>query len=588
VLQYFRKCSCGSNGRFTSFFGHTALQRLASSLAEDRATGRHSLISLRVPNKNLMNIQFTQTGDPWHDWGLCELYELLQRFCEWPDGSNIVVSQPGESGFTISGNVTPEQFGQTLHASLSAPERWNDLYPRFEEGRKISRCQPRTEKGRRIPDEKYEPKVSKAEWEAAGCKGKLPDAPRNCCQRIASVPMQPSKLAKVLRLEGGPESVECVAVDAAAFKEGVVTQNVNPLAGKYQGNQKVRGVGGDGYSRTSASFILVCLCASLSAWKPFVKDGDCIVYLPDDLPFSRALRLWKQLTTTGVLIHPDQPDKGNMYRNLPSQGDGEEAQLLMLLDALQSSLGLRTEGEGLFESDMLTLNNWLAIHFSSGTTVSVGAVHRIEIPGTVFPLLSSIPCPNYWKSETDVSFVRDCLIGLRMKISPIQNRIAHALFQTNRDNSWQSLATTAFFLYKNANQAGISSPSARHLLPHFHFHFAKELLTMTDEQLTSCRKIGELIGSAFSTDVTLISRLYNTARPDDLLSNLNLIGFRLFKASNGDADDRRGLWHVSPQEFRAVLDLAATSDWQAAAQTISIFASLTAFNKNLDKGKEGN
>lgn len=108
---------------------------------------------------------------------------------------------------------------------------------------------------------------------------------------------------------------------------------------------------------------------------------------------------------------------------------------------------------------------------------------------------------------------------------------------------------------------------------------------MTEDQLTACRKIGELTGGAFPKDVTLISRLHNTATPDDLRANLNLIGFRLFKASNGDDEDKRRMWHVSPQEFGTVLDMTNGGDWQAAAQTISIFASLTAFNKNLNTDK---
>lgn len=536
-----------------------------------------------------MHLQFIQTGDPWHDWGLCELYDVLQRFCDWPDGSDTIVSQPSEDGFTIQGELTADQFGQTIHAALSAPDRWNDLYPRFEEGQKIARCQPHTERGRRIPGEKYDPKVSQVEWEENGCKGKLPTVARNRCQRIASVPMTPGKLAELLRPEGGKEAIGQVASDAVRGEQGDVTQSANPVAAKHHSNGKVRGPSGANSAKPeTAAFLLSCFCTSVSARKPFVKNDDCVVYLPDDLPFPRAFRLWKQMTTGGMLIHPDQADKGDMYRNLPLRGDGEEAQLLILLDALQSSLGLKTEGEGLFESDIITLNNWIAIHFSSSTNVSVGAIHRIEVPGTVFPLLSPISCPDYWKNQSDVSFVRDCLTSIRLEISPVQSRIAHALFQTNKATAWQSLAATAFFLYKNVYQAGKSTRSAVRLLPHFYIHFAKELLTMTDEQLTSCRKIGELVGGAFSTDVTLISRLHNTATPDDLRANLNLIGFRLFKASNGDAEDRRSLWHVSPQEFRAVLDLAATDDWQSAAQTISIFASLTAFNKNLDKGKEGN
>lgn len=534
-----------------------------------------------------MQVEFSQTGDPWHDWGLCELYDVLVNRCQPQDGG-IQISAPNEAGFTVTSDLTPEQFGQIVGAQLCANDRWDALHPRFEEAKKIpDQCGPHTKDGRRVPGEKYEDKISKSKWEEAGCRGNPPAAPRNRCQRLASVPMTPAKLTELLRPDGGKESIGQIVADAARGTAADVTQSANPVAGKHHSNGRVRGPSGNNGARTeTAAFLLACFCASVSAWKPFVKDDDCVVYLPDNLPFPRALELRTQLVSRGILIHPDAPN-GEMYRNLPLRGDGEEANLLILLDALQSRLAFRKEGDGLFSADELIPNNWLAIHFSSGTNVSVGGIHRIEVPGYVFPLLKPVPPPSHWKSEEPVSFVTDCLTGVRVETLPVQSRIAHALFLANRRDAWRSLATTAFFLCKNVDQAGKSTRTAARLLPHFFLHFAKELLTMTEDQTTACRKIGELTGGAFPKDVTLISRLHNTATPDDLRANLNLIGFRLFKASNGDADDKRGMWHVSPQEFRTVLDMAATGDWQAAAQTISIFASLTAFNKNLDKTDKG-
>ena len=102
---------------------------------------------------------------------------------------------------------------------------------------------------------------------------------------------------------------------------------------------------------------------------------------------------------------------------------------------------------------------------------------------------------------------------------------------------------------------------------------------MTPEQLLSCKKIGELVGSAFHRDVTLLSRLHNATSPTELRSILELVAFRLFKASNGP--DRTQLWHLSAGEYEELLQITHTPNWQAAAQTISAFASLKAFNINL-------
>jgi len=108
---------------------------------------------------------------------------------------------------------------------------------------------------------------------------------------------------------------------------------------------------------------------------------------------------------------------------------------------------------------------------------------------------------------------------------------------------------------------------------------------MTEEQLESCRKIGELAGSAFNRDVTLISRLHNANSPGDLRAIIELIAFRLFKASNGESTS--GMWHISSDEFKVLIDLSTSVEsWQSAAQTISAFASLKAFNKNLTEGNK--
>ncbi len=114
-----------------------------------------------------MTIEFQQTGDPWHDWGLCELYDVLLYRCQ-DAASSIQVSSPGEAGFSVTTSLAAEQFGQVVGAQLSAADRWDALHPRFEEGKKIARCKPNTEQGRRVPGEKYEPKVSKAEWTSVG------------------------------------------------------------------------------------------------------------------------------------------------------------------------------------------------------------------------------------------------------------------------------------------------------------------------------------------------------------------------------------------------------------------------------------
>ncbi len=527
-----------------------------------------------------MRMQWRQTGDPWHDWGLCELYDLLQA-CEWPQGKVINLGQPDAAGFDFEANISPQQFGEAIQKQMAAFDRWNDLHPRFQEGKKIARCAPSVQNGRRVAGEKCDPKVSKEEWEVNSCTGNLPANARNKAQRISNIPLTPNALAALLSVGGGKDSFEEIGTLAVTSGEtGDVSQGANPLAAKHHSNGKLRGPSSGNSARTeSAQFLLPCFLASVSASKPFVKDptGDCTLYLPENVPFERAIRLWKHLKYR-ALVHPDTPS-GEMYRNLPLRGDGEEAQLLTLLDALQSRLAPTRSSEDLGEDDVRDLNDWLAINYSSSTNVNVGVIHHIEVPKTVFPLLDPIDPPAKWTNQSKVAFVRDCLSGVRLENTPIQSHISAALFHKQPLSFWHDLERCAFLLYKQTGDATKSNRRATGLLPHFFAHFAKQLQIMTDEQLTACRKIGELAGNAFCRDVTLLSRLHNSAKPSDLRENLELFAFRLMKASNGD--ERSDLWHISPEQFRAVLELTHTPNWAAASQTISLFASLAAFNKNL-------
>jgi hypothetical protein len=297
------------------------------------------------------------------------------------------------------------------------------------------------------------------------------------------------------------------------------------------------------------------------------------------------LRLWKHLRHGGALKHPDE-NGGQMYRNLLIWGDGEEAQLLILLDALGSTLPARIESDELGAADIPELNNWMAISFSSGTGVSVGSIHRIEVPSPIFDLLNPIAPPEYWKNQEPVSFVRDCLAGLRVEDVPIQTRFAKALFLKGDPDRWRALENAAFALCKNVSRANTTNRRASSLAPHFMHHFAKEMkIFMQDNQLEACRKIGVLAGRAFSSDVTMLSRLHNSASPEDLRANLSLLTFRLFKASN-DPDAKSEMHRIALDEFERVLDLASGPNWAAAGQTISLFACLTAFNKNLSESEK--
>lgn len=529
-------------------------------------------------------ICFRQTGDPWHDWGLCELYDLLRTVAL--RDARLKVLSPDIAGFSINTVMSADELAALLHSEMASSQRWNDLHPRFEEGKKITpECGPRYENGRRVTGEKNDAKFVRDNWQIRGCKGNAPQQARNKCQRITNVPLTPTVLRNLLNIEGGAKSFAELVKAAIIGDNGDLKQEANPLTANHHSNGKVRGPSASNSSRVEEGVLLLsCYCASLSPWKPFatVPPSSCTVYLPDNVPFERALRLWNFLRRGPALRHPDD-EGGQMYRNLKIAGDGEEAQLLILLDALQSELPVTRSSysDDLNADDIREINNWIAISFSSGTGVAVGSVHRIEVPGELFHLLEPIAPPSYFKNQTDVSFVRDCLSGVRVEGVPIQSRIARALLRTSPSDRWRGLENAMFVLCREVTRARKSNRYCVSLLPHFMHHFAKEMkIFMQEDQLEACRKIGQLAGRAFSSDVTMLSRLHNSTSPEDLRTNLSLLAFRLFKASN-DPDNRAELHRIKTEEFQKVLDLSHGTNWQAAAQTISLFACLTAFNNNL-------
>ncbi len=533
-----------------------------------------------------MKIEWRVTGNPWHDWGLVELYKIM---CE-PELREILnVTAPTKIGFTLFSELQPAEVGEGLARAITRADRWNALHPRFPEGRAIPRCQPRTEHGRRIPGEKYEEKVSVEEWRAADLKGNPPASVRNMCQRLVSVPVTTSQLDELFSQAGGSKSMRAVVDAALAPGEMLdMSQGVNPMVAKHHSNVTVRGPGGsNGPMEAPAQHVLACLCASISAWKPFAKNDDTVVVLPVSLPFDVEVKLWEHLRTS--LLDPDGP-KGEMYRNIPLRVDGDAAELLALLHAIVSSMAERHVDLFTME-EVRTLRRWVAIHFSSGTNVIVGAIRAMQTGPVLLELLEPIVVKNSQLGEEvdeqqTIGFLKDVFCEIRLDNYPWQEIVADAMLAADLSptDAWRGLTDCAFALNRCVSQAKKSNRAAARLLAASYYHFARRLINMTPEQLSSCKKIGELVGSAFHRDITLLSRLHNTTSPGDMRSILELISFRLFKASNGP--DKSQLWHLSAGEYEELLQISHTPDWQAAAQTISAFASLKAFNINLaEEGK---
>ncbi len=119
---------------------------------------------------------------------------------------------------------------------------------------------------------------------------------------------------------------------------------------------------------------------------------------------------------------------------------------------------------------------------------------------------------------------------------------------------------------------------------------------MLDEELRDdLRALGSIIGSAFSHDVTLISKLYNVSSENTFRSVISQILFRLYKLSASGKltedgklkveaqGETREITRLKTDRFTRIIDQLSSQNWKEMAETLSTFASLSAFNANFSK-----
>ena len=127
---------------------------------------------------------------------------------------------------------------------------------------------------------------------------------------------------------------------------------------------------------------------------------------------------------------------------------------------------------------------------------------------------------------------------------------------------------------------------------------------MSNEKLREdLRALGYTIGSVFSRDVTLISKLYNISSEGAFRAALSQVMFRIYKIGlDGEAEDgtlrvkvkneEKSITRVSRERVTRILDELTPENWSQIAETLSTFTSLSAFNENFSQrqakgGKNG-
>ena len=165
----------------------------------------------------------------------------------------------------------------------------------------------------------------------------------------------------------------------------------------------------------------------------------------------------------------------------------------------------------------------------------------------------------------------------------------------------QLMKTAIFGLWKHADAINFrpqeDRPHPIRLLPHFIRYFLEVNTVLNDETREDLRALGSTIGSVFSSDVTLISKLYNISSENAFHEFLKQVSFRLYKVGRVGETLPDGKRQIEVQgETKTVTRVSIEritritgklyedpDTWKPMAETLSTFASLNAFNANFFK-----
>jgi hypothetical protein len=382
-----------------------------------------------------------------------------------------------------------------------------------------------------------------------------------------------------------------------------ITQSVNPLFNKHH-NSKVRGaMGSNGYYEVCPLCRLMNLFATLEPSVPFVyqsSDQETFLILPDIPDLDLLNRVMQRLNRN--LLDLSRPDELYTSSNLRGWWARDEWSLALVVFHnifYEFSIPSQSESDGewnwnpVFDEkrDVPRLTRWLILPFAKPQNVRFGNIHVVEIDHRLYDFIK----PIQFNDETDLRLVPDvlsCIHPRRADQIELTRRLSRAIATSDT----AAMNDALFRLWKQVGDVSVyphaGRPHPLRLLPRFIQYFL-EVNNVLDEQLREdLRALGHTIGSVFSRDVTLVSKIYNASSESAFREVLNQALFRLYKAGLSGKRTDKGLLRVkvqgndkevtriSGERITRLLDNLSPANWKAMAETLSTFVCLSAFNAN--------
>ncbi|RKU19028.1 hypothetical protein C6501_01775 [Candidatus Poribacteria bacterium] len=377
-------------------------------------------------------------------------------------------------------------------------------------------------------------------------------------------------------------------------------QVINPFLNKHQ-NVKVRGFGGTNtYSKVSPILRFVNLCSTLEPCIPFVyKHPTTLLILPEIANLSLLAKVYELLQ----INLKDVSDKNELSTATNLRGILRASDAFSLAITLFHNIFYKftTEEEWDLapweEPDEVRhqVTRWVIIPFAREQNIRFGNFNTIEVDHRLYDFIR----PIQYKENDDIRLVLDILS--RISFSAGGENAVRYLSQAIATSDPRLMKTAIFRLWKHADAVTFSPQKDRphpvKLLPHFIRYFLEVNAVLNKETREDLRALGSTIGSVFSSDVTLISKLYNVSSENAFREFLKQVSYRLYKVGRvGEtlSDGKRQIevqgepktvTPVSVERITRISDkLSEDSNiWKPMAETLSTFASLNAFNANFFK-----
>ena len=584
-------------------------------------TQRELSITERKSDLSDAKLILSLTGNPWTDFGIVSLCEELRV-----SDSPFLVEQPflTENEATITIDLSDVETVETWFNGM-LKSRWNQIYWLSRIGKILNRSLTYDAEGFVVTNET----AQITEGEKAQIKELLPQTPIKDEMPIVQSRLNfigtLGKSGDVQKFRRERENIVhnlvanwimpegkrvCEVSGRMSNKLEEVHQVVNPFANKHH-NVKVRGFGKTNrYLANGPILRFVNLCTTLEPNLPFVynpsakPDPTTFLMLPEisDLSLLAQVYARLQMNLKDIGNRQEIVTSTNLRGIRRSSGTYSLAITLFHNIFYRFTVEAENENDGFWdfaplgESEQVRrqVTRWAIIPFARKQNIRFGNFHVVEVDHQLYDFIRPIPLSN----GDDMRLVPDILSCIESS-KPGGENVIRRLSQAIVTSDTRLMKIAIFELWKEADAIKFypqrGAPHPVRLLPYFIQHFLEVNAVLNEELRDDLRALGHTIGSVFSRDVTLISKLYNISSESAFREALNQVLFRLYKVGRGGEvkpdgllqtevhGEEKSLTRVSSERITRILDQLSEDNWKSMAETLSTFASLSAFNANFSK-----